>query len=175
MNNTDFYGLWSTGGHNELIDRAFPDLSEAARRGVKVGSKYADSYVAGHQDGSMAFMHAMSSPQLSKRESCEKMREFVNKQLELFQRKSKAAKKEPRVGDPYIHLGMALHAIMDSTSPAHRGFALWSIKFTNEHGDFPGSLEDLEAVNTYPAHANSAITQMRSAYESGTFSQDCSC
>jgi hypothetical protein len=99
MNNTDFYGLWSTGGHNELIDRALPNLSEAARRGVKEGSKYADSFVAGHQYGPMAFMHAMSSPQLSKRESREKMREFVNKQLELFQRKSKAAKKEPRVGD----------------------------------------------------------------------------
>jgi uncharacterized protein RhaS with RHS repeats len=35
---SDPLGLWSTGAHNDIIDHAFPNLSDADRKGIKSGS-----------------------------------------------------------------------------------------------------------------------------------------
>ena len=60
-----------------------------------------------------------------------------------------------RMNDAFAELGMALHAVMDSTSPAHRGFQMWggvphaiAGGYINKHGDMPGSVEDL--TDAYP-------------------------
>ncbi|NDG86163.1 MAG: hypothetical protein EBX52_14130 [Proteobacteria bacterium] len=52
---------------------------------------------------------------------------------------------------PYLescfHRGMALHPVMDSTSPAHRNMRIWStfdLAQLLQHGDFPASAENID-------------------------------
>jgi hypothetical protein len=42
----------------------------------------------------------------------------------------------------YVHLGMALHTIMDSTSPEHEGYQEWHMSNAKRHGDFKESREN---------------------------------
>jgi hypothetical protein len=51
------------------------------------------------------------------------------------------------------HRGHAQHTVMDSTSPAHAGFAIWTLSDIPEvfhHGDLPGSIENLQALLENP-------------------------
>jgi len=80
-------------------------------------------------------------------------------------------------GKAYFYLGMAMHAVMDSTSPAHRGFQYWggighSIVhgYGQRHGPLPTSIEDMRDA---PAYRNETVNLMKNVM-AGDMS-DCGC
>ena len=68
-------------------------------------------------------------------------------------------------------LGFALHAIMDSTSPAHRRFQKWQLSEAPRHGDFPFTSEENEGV--VGPYIPGTVQKMLDAMKGGNL--DCSC
>jgi hypothetical protein len=64
------------------------------------------------------YMHAMSNPGQSVEEAQQQYRDFICSQL-------RSAQSAPTRYGAIRQLGMGMHAIMDSTSPSHRGFQVW--------------------------------------------------
>ncbi len=95
-------------------------------------------------------MHAMSSDTLSKDEACKRMNDFIRANLsnkKMFRK-----------------LGIGLHAVMDSTSPAHEGFQKWHgvMEDGKKHGPWPSSLENL-AVAQKEFHTKRTLDAMNRA------------
>ena len=147
----DPLGLWSTDAHNYFLyrwaARRFPDIATLHLKALYQGSEYADSEIF-HADA-FSFMHNMSSSLNSPIKGQEAMCRYVKRHLELF--------KALRISNPekaYFHLGMAMHPVMDSTSPLHRGFQKWSL-FSGQgirHGLFdwwPFSKESLRHARPF--------------------------
>jgi hypothetical protein len=86
------------------------------------GSRYADS--TAFQAPEFSYMHAMSSSAWSAEEAQRRMCEYVQAYGDVY-RQMIASPAPGYHGQAYFALGMALHAIMDSTSPEHRGFQYW--------------------------------------------------
>ncbi|MBC5766733.1 RHS repeat domain-containing protein [Ramlibacter albus] len=147
---TDPLGLWSTAAHNAFIDRAFAALPAPLREAIKTGSAEADSLY--YQSGEYSFMHAMSSNQFSSDQARTKYCVFVNERMALFRQLLETARSPLARKAAYAQLGMAMHAVMDSTSPAHRGFQKWEWAQRHRHGPkaFQSrSEEDLDSVDAY--------------------------
>lgn len=137
---SDPLGLWASDAHDYFIDRMFPDLSPELRNIIKEGSGYADS--PKYQGELYAGMHAMTSPKMNKEQARLQMCKFIKDNLA----RANLAKLQ---GDPrYLYLlGMALHPIMDYTSPAHRGWQTWhGSSDMHKHGPWPTSLENLSVA-----------------------------
>jgi RHS repeat-associated protein len=60
--------------------------------------------------------------------------------------------------------GMAMHPVMDSTSPAHAGFQRWNgiVADGSKHGPFPTSLEK-ESIARQPGHTKNTVDAMNRA------------
>ena len=180
----DPFGLHSTDAHNRLIDYGFPDLGERERQWMYRGSRRADEYFLGYQDPEYAFMHAMSSDVLSAYESCMKLNEFVKNGVARYHGYLAAAERMRAVGnrgmagiytrDAYDTLGFALHPVMDSTSPVHRGFIRWRFRDFIKHGNFPFTEEDLSTLEKSPELMKEAADLMKKAID-GSFEIDCGC
>jgi hypothetical protein len=64
----------------------------------------------------------------------------------------------------YRDLGKAMHSVMDSTSPMHRGFQIWwPADDWTKHGNANGSLEGLDSLT--PALRAETIGLMRALIE----------
>ena len=104
-------------------------------------------------------MHAMSSDALSAAQSQRAMCTFI-------QNKMSDADDEKRKNSAlyWFYLGMALHPVMDSTSPAHAGFQRWNgIRADgHKHGPFPTSLEK-ESIARQPGHTLRTVELMSRA------------
>ena len=168
-------GLWSTAAHDYFVEQGYPGLSPADIRAIKAGSAAADSIA--NQDGSHAYIHSMTSNTLSRAQSETLMLAFIQQHMSEFKKWYCRSKKEKNaywaVGQrsfAFRKLGMALHPIMDSTSPVHRGFQKWHSSDLFIHGPFPTSLED---VNTAPQYRDETVNLMRSYFSPG--SVDCGC
>jgi hypothetical protein len=75
-----------------------------------------------------AYMHAMRSPHETAQRAEERMQGFINEQLqyyEAFDLIGTFLEDDSFKQAAYFHLGMALHPIMDSTCPSHKGFQVW--------------------------------------------------
>jgi RHS repeat-associated protein len=118
LNYRDPLGLWPPGIHNRIIAEAFRDLPEHLRMAIEAGSQYADTF----QDPQYAYMHAMRSSGQSVNEAKRAMEKFIEKHLDNYRCK----KQKGNYYDAFFQLGMALHPVMDSTSPPHRGFQVWN-------------------------------------------------
>ena len=59
---TDDNGKWPTDIHNQIIDKAFPNLTAAQRQILKDISAQQDSILGGGQANSMSFEHAVTGP-----------------------------------------------------------------------------------------------------------------
>lgn len=137
LDGVDPLGLWGTKAHNAIIDafikKYMPEI--VGEYGyidkIKKGSRFADSWK--YQGAEYSYMHAMSSDVLNKTQSKEMYCIYVNAYLNVYKQMLKSDK-----GQAYFYLGMALHAVMDSTSPAHAGFQKWDWTSTTplHHGDF---------------------------------------
>ena len=157
------------------------------------GSAYADSIVAGFQDPENSFMHAMTSESIpNKAEACRLANQFIKENLDKFHdllSGPPAANPSGRRGDtnlrntpsgPYFALGMAMHTVMDSTSPSHTGFQYWDNSQVSRHG--PDSLgmfsrkhteEGLSALLSNPSLMNHTLDLMSRALGGNLL--ECSC
>jgi hypothetical protein len=66
-------------------------------------------------------MHAMREKNQAIKSAKENMQNFVNDHLREYQRLMGMGQTD----EAYFQLGMALHPVMDSTSPSHDGFQGW--------------------------------------------------
>ena len=127
----DRNGKWPTSVHNQIIDLAFPNLSPEQRQILKDVSAHQDAILSGGQSNSSAFQHAMSSPGESE--------EHAEADYNTFVSMNEDAATNDQVnfwlagGTGYsdkalAEFAAALHAVVDSTSPTHRGFQVWNWK-----------------------------------------------
>lgn len=167
VSRVDPYGLWSTSGHNEILFAfaAKTGLTVGQLQAMMAGSAAADA--GKYQDDKHSFMHAMSSSKLTKKQACELARDFVRDKIN---RATEDMGRFPGLTDPYWQLGFGLHAVMDSTSPAHRGFAFWTNWVFPIHGPFWTSIEDKPS----PAQIAATVKRMIDAMN-GRFDFDCEC
>ena len=167
LSRTDPLGLWSTEAHNRILNAlaAQMGLSQSQLSAMMAGSKAADG--GKYQDDSHSFMHAMSSARLSKSMSCKLAQDFVDKNV------GEAVKGRtlfPTLENPYWQLGFGLHAVMDSTSPAHKDFAYWTKWIAPIHGPFWTSWEDDPST----AQIAETVKKMTDAIN-GQFKFNCGC
>lgn len=171
VNSVDPLGLWSTAAHNYIIEHALRGVSPALIEQVKAGSATADSVLRGFQGPDFSFMHGMSSKTLSKGEACEKMQGFVNSYLDAYD----YWRDKGDLNLAYFSLGMALHPIMDSTSPAHAGVQKWSSSQSLWHGAFPTSKEDLSTIRARTDLLLKTKALIYGAMQSGAAPATCGC
>jgi uncharacterized protein RhaS with RHS repeats len=163
----DPLGLWATDAHDYFIDTMFPNLPPAIRDIIKEGSAYADK--PGFQGPDFAHMHAMSSKSMTPEEARRRMCEFIKYYLGLAN-----GAKQDGTAHYWYYLGMALHPVMDSTSPAHEGFQMWhGVRQDGaKHGPWPSSLENIN-VARQPRHTKRTIQRMKDAMNGNL--GDCGC
>ncbi|WP_333907530.1 RHS repeat-associated core domain-containing protein, partial [Delftia acidovorans] len=156
----DPLGLWSTSAHNKILDAygVKAGLSSDSVARMQQGSREADR--SRFQDEHHGYMHTMSSKTLSKKESCLKANEFLDTFID-----------GNAEGDPIsdFMLGFGLHAVMDSTSPAHSNFEIWRKRDFHRHGPFPTSIEN----DPSQSQIESAVDKMIDFKNGMRF--DCSC
>ena len=130
----DALGLWSESVHHQVIDSFVSD--PVFRNEMKLGSNYVDRII--NQFGDSA-EHAMTNndgkdtSENAKNRTCD----FIKAKIKM----AEWARKRGNEKAYYYNIGMAMHAVMDSTSPAHEGWQIWDIRHPGKHGDLSGSLE----------------------------------
>lgn len=157
VSRTDSVGLWATDAHNYFIDIVFRNLDPAIRDIIKNGSAHADSME--FQDPSHAHMHAMSSSAMTPAQARRAMCQFIRDNMSDANDAMK--NNDARY---WFLLGMALHPVMDSTSPSHEGFQQWHgvMADGSKHGPWPSSLENI-SVARRPDHTQRTTDVMRRA------------
>ena len=140
-------------------------LSPSQLSAMMAGSKAADG--GRYQDDAHSFMHAMSSSKLSKSAACKLAQNYVEKNVSEATR---GMTMFPTSDLSYWQLGFGLHAVMDATSPAHRGFAYWTKWIAPIHGPFWTSWED----DPTSAQIAETVKKMTDAMN-GQFKFDCGC
>ncbi len=128
---TDDNGKWPTDIHNQIIDNSFPNLTAAQRQILKNVSAQQDSILGGGQANSASFEHAMRGPNQTVEQAQGQFNDFVSG----TETSAQTAEWTFWLNDPdnagslsdeaLARFAEALHAILDSTSPAHAGFQKW--------------------------------------------------
>ncbi len=95
-------------------------LPDNALKQFKEASRYVDEF----QEANLSYLHAMRAPGQSAEEAQRLMNDFISKKVADYKR----LMSEGKTDDAYFALGMAMHPIMDSTSPSHKGFQEWRTK-----------------------------------------------
>ena len=163
----DPMGLWSTPGHNYFIDEFFGNLAPNVIEQIKAGSRYAD--MLKFQGDCYSFMHAMSSDCLPAAVAKQKYCEYIKTKMGYFNQDRDS--KDQRTRDvAYFNLGMAMHAVMDSTSPPHKGFQHWSGSEWTRHA-LSSSEETLDIAKE---HLGITWLKMKQAYYQGQL-MECEC
>jgi len=118
--NADMDGKWPTEVHNIIIRASFSsgkyNLGPSARDAIMRGSREADSRQ--YQDPAHAYMHGMRSANESPADAVKRMNDYISNKVNDYKMLLSKGKTEKA----YEVLGMAMHPIMDSTSPSHTGF-----------------------------------------------------
>ena len=157
-NSTDPTGMWSTAAHHQIIWNALHlcGVSNADIWQMQQGSDFADSFA--FQGGEWSSMHAMSngnanqSPSDAQNQTAQFVADQMNNAVNVYNSGG---------NDSAMFLfGLAMHPLMDLTSPAHTdqngnpipwcGIAPWSCSQLSQHGDSPWSIEDLSHLNANP-------------------------
>jgi len=125
----DDNGKWPTEIHNQIIDRAFPGLSAEQRQVLKNISASQDSILGGGQANDASYQHAMRSPDQTAAQAEGQYNDFVSGEETDAQIKFWLSDPDGKGGtltpEALEAFGKALHAVVDSTSPAHSGFQKW--------------------------------------------------
>lgn len=164
---TDDNGKWPTDIHNRIIDNSFPNLTAAQRQILKNVSAQQDSILAGGQANDASFEHAMRGPDQTVEQAQGQFNDFVSSTEDSAQ----TAQWTFWLSDPdnagslsdeaLARFGEALHAILDSTSPAHAGFQKWDGRnpaLVIAHHNAEKTINDQQMQN--------AINAARSAFNS---------
>ena len=128
LSRVDPFGLWSKDAHDyfirefvrEMMPELGPQYSFVAR--IQAGSAYADRMV--FQGPEFSYMHGMSSDIWNRGQAQEMMCRYVKAYVDAY-RNLATSKNWNERAQAHFFLGMALHAVMDSTSPLHRGLQPW--------------------------------------------------
>lgn len=109
-------GMWPKAIHNIMLSNIGNLMSKNDLSTLMWASDEADA--GKYQAPELSFRHAMGQKKLSDRESINLYIKFISDQfgLALNARSRRKGLEE---------LGMALHAIMDNSSPTHKGFQVW--------------------------------------------------
>jgi hypothetical protein len=153
----DFNGLWPSGkngAHCRAIDDILPFLSDADRKILKDQQAVADSGDNNAVDRS--FQHGMAWPGVSPEEARAKANQFVRRELLA----ARVRQQQGDRGEALRHLGNAMHALQDATSPSHRGFQTWS-----GAGLGPKGLRHFSAENFYPGPDSDLGRATKRAYD----------
>jgi RHS repeat-associated protein len=125
----DKNGRWPTKIHNDIIEQAFRGtLTRNQIQILKDVSAQEDSPLGGGQGNARAFQHPMRAPWESVAEAEAEYQDFVSTNEDAA---TKAQVNFWIAGNPGFSndalkkFALALHAILDSTSPAHAGFQVW--------------------------------------------------
>lgn len=114
--------------HQRAVGRAlFNKLPASDIRMLQDAVKEADN--AEYQTKEMSHRHAMTQEGLTKPQARKMANDFVRSELETA-RRFQAAGNRP---EALRHLGFAMHAMQDATSPAHQGFQVYH----GDHGAIP--------------------------------------
>ena len=154
----DPFGLWSTEAHNKIIQTAFPGLSGAQIADIQKGSALADS--PSYQTDEYSYMHALASSVVSPADCSRLMCDFFGKHYADYERNKNSHIPGLRRA-AYRSLGMAIHPIMDSTSPVHGCNVIWKLADLHLHGDMPNSKEGLSALT--PALLDKTVRRIKDA------------
>ncbi len=142
----DRLGLWSTSVHHFMIGDYFRGLDPILMRSIKNGSGDVDSVF--NQFGDTNFMHSMRRPNESVEDAKRRTCEFIKGRMKLYSMYLDIPSMQSMA---YFYLGQALHPIMDSTSPVHRGWQIWDPAHDWViHGEGHGSQEGLSSLK--PEH-----------------------
>ena len=127
INKIDPFGLWPAEIHNRIIEEAArsikPRLEAENVQSLKTASAEADSVANG-----TPYRHAMREPKQKVEDAQKEWTEFIDNQLKSAKEKQDKWHKEGKCGysqDALKTAGIALHAVMDATSPSHKGFQAW--------------------------------------------------
>jgi RHS repeat-associated protein len=125
----DKTGRWPTSIHNTIIEQAFQDtLAPDQIQILKGVSAQQDSILGGGQANALSFQHAMRAPGQSVAEAQQDFEDFVSMNEDAATKAQVSFWIAGNQGFSNVALkrfAAALHAILDSTSPAHAGFQIW--------------------------------------------------
>ena len=173
--------MWATKVHSHLLDQAFPNESSVCRAQMKAGSVLADSM--DFQGSEYTYMHAMRTADQTEEEAEKLMWTFIREKYKTIREETAKYLRNPQKTifklKSCFSRGMALHPVMDMTSPAHSGFKVWDPTDVAEallsHGDahdyliekigfslgIPHSHEDMETLNSMPTLKRTTVKAMR--------------
>ena len=158
-NRIDPSGLWSTEAHSQMIRRALGPcgVSDADISEIQQGSQSADSLM--YQAPQYAFMHAMSNgvTHQSPLAAAAQTSSFIAAEMQVATNQMGAGARSQAM----FTFGVAMHPLMDVTSPAHTdpdgnpipwcGFSPFSCSNLSQHDDMPWtSIENLDYLNAHP-------------------------
>lgn len=128
---TSNVAAWKTGIHDEIIDKAFPGLSNKDRSILKYQSAVVDLDTLSE---ARANEHAMRRPGQTVEQAKAGWQKFIDGNNEEARRIQAMYAKGGGTGISELALqyfGRGNHAVMDETSPTHKGFQLYQQpKFT---------------------------------------------
>jgi hypothetical protein len=161
---------WSTEVHHLLIRSVFERESEDCLLQMEAGSDWVDRPT--NQGAGTAFEHAMRSDDETREQARTRMARFIRSEYEIAAglQLQASAQSPGSDADPLpllqlcFHRGVALHPVMDITSPAHEGFQIWSpFDFLSllRHGSLPGSIENIDALLASPKSFDQTAGLMR--------------
>lgn len=158
----DANGKWPEQVHNKIISEAFQGswrmrLSDKALRMFREASRYADEF----QSPKYSYLHAVKAPGQSVEEATMLMNDFIKGRVADYKRLMAEGKSD----EAYFALGMAMHPIMDSTSPSHEGMQEWKNPWTHpaealEHTE----AERVKVFNATPEYMKSTVDLLRRFY-----------
>jgi RHS repeat-associated protein len=129
VNSVDPMGLWGRPVHMRIINEAFACLNAAGREALENVNDEVDGLLnGGAWLEEKAYQHGMRAPYETVAEAKKKADDWINEHM------SKARELAPngcRFGAGNIprraleEFGLALHTLMDMTSPSHVGFQVW--------------------------------------------------
>jgi len=146
LNYIDPTGLWGSHVHESLIREVFRGLPEASILLIISGSEEVDAAQNQIPGVGNDYEHAMRSPSQTIEDARSRMCDFIRRNMSTYNALKNSAIDRNRIS-AYRDLGRAMHPVMDSTSPMHRGFQIWRpVDDGIKHGNANGSLEGLGSL-----------------------------
>jgi RHS repeat-associated protein len=170
LSKVDRNGLWPTKTHEDIINRAFPGLTDQQRQRLKDVSAHQDSLWSGGQGESKSYQHEMRSDSETVQQAQSEYNKFVSDseaaaaqdQVNFWKQMTPDVEPSGINGlssDALSEFGLALHAVTDSTSPAHIGFQEW------KWDDPMGVLDHIQTEATHtPQQMQSAVNAAQQAF-----------
>jgi RHS repeat-associated protein len=178
IDHIDPTGLWSTAAHDQIIWNAlYPcGVSAADIWDIQQGSRFADSDV--FQGAQYSYMHAMrdGTDNQSVTSAQQQTAAFIWAGMAAAKNSLSAGANDQAMVD----FGLAMHPVMDVTSPAHTDAngnpipwcgMLGSCSHLLKHGDSPWSIEDLNHLNSSPDVQNAENFLIRTFFQTLTGKQ----